>query len=348
MTTSTQIAIRKLPGYEEDIKKDILASARALFRQSRGLDPETGEPTGAASAFLPPDIQLADLSEGEKAAIKRAYAGIESYLPMMQAGSDTIGTGISAMNKGIDVSALGVPTIGASMLKYDPTSVSSYMNPYTEQVIKQNEQDLLRQQQQQQGQIDARAVGQGAFGGSRQAVAQAELGRNTADQQARMAAQLRNVGFQQAQKASMDAFERQQQRLQQAGRLYGALGQGLGSLGTGLTKSGLSQASLGEAQQRAQLTDLGMLAGYGGLERGFNQAGLDAYRENLMNRQMEPYRQLGFYSDFLSGVPSTSATYGMSYQPPASRASQMFGIGMGLGGLNQSGYFGGGGGGIFG
>ena len=63
-----------------------------------------------------------------------------------------------------------------------------------------------------------------------------------------------------------------------------------------------------------------------------------------MNRQMEPYRQLGFYSDFLSGVPSTSATYGMAYQPPASRASQMFGIGMGLGGLNQAGYFGGGGG----
>jgi len=37
----------------------------------------------------------------------------------------------------------------------------------------------------------------------------------------------------------------------------------------------------------------------------------------------------------------------MAYQPPASRASQMFGIGMGLGGLNQSGYFGGGGGSYF-
>ena len=55
MTTSTQIAIRKLPGYEEDIKKDILAGAKSLYEQSRGPD-----------AFIPPDIQLADLSEGEK------------------------------------------------------------------------------------------------------------------------------------------------------------------------------------------------------------------------------------------------------------------------------------------
>ena len=31
MTTSTQIAIRKLPGYEEDIKKDILAGAKSLY-----------------------------------------------------------------------------------------------------------------------------------------------------------------------------------------------------------------------------------------------------------------------------------------------------------------------------
>ena len=330
MTTSTTVAIRKLPEYEESAKKDILAAARQLYDYNR-------------QNYIPADIQMADLSAGEKEAIKRAYAGIESYLPMMQLGSDTVGQGISAFGKGIDIAALGVPTTAASMMRYDPSSVSNYMNPYTEQVIKQNEQDLLRQQQQQQGQIDAQAVGRGAFGGSRQQVAQSELARNTQDAQSRMAAQLRSQGFQQAQKSSMDAFENQQKRLQNAARLYGALGQGVGSMGTGLTKAGLSQASLGEAQQRAQMADLGTIAGYGGLERAYNQAGYDAYRENLMNRQMEPLKQLGYYSDFLTGVPSSSTTYGMGYQPPASRASQMFGIGMGLGGLNQSGYFGTGG-----
>ena len=124
MTTSTTVAIRKLPEYEEKAKKDILAAARQLYDYNR-------------QNYIPADIQMADLSAGEREAVKRAYAGIESYLPMMQLGSDTVGQGISAFGKGIDIAALGVPTTAASMMRYDPSSVSNYMNPYTEQVIKQ-------------------------------------------------------------------------------------------------------------------------------------------------------------------------------------------------------------------
>ena len=128
MSTYTQIQMKKLPGYEEKAKKDILAEAEALFLDSK-------------KNFVPADIELADLSEGEKAAIQKAYAGVGSYLPMMQAGSDTIGTGIDAYNKALDYSALGIPTIGASMKKYDPTSYKGFMDPYTEDVIKQTEKD---------------------------------------------------------------------------------------------------------------------------------------------------------------------------------------------------------------
>ena len=329
MSTYTQIQMKKLPGYEEEIKKDILAEAKNLYQKSK-------------DDYIPADIELADLSEGEKAAIQKAYAGVGSYLPMMQAGSDTIGTGIDAYNKALDYSALGIPTIGASMKMYDPTSYKGFMDPYTEDVIKQTEKDLARQQDIQQQKLDAGAVGAGAFGGSRAAVADRELARDYSDRAANLAAKLRSTGFQQAQKQAQSAFEAQQRRLQGAGRLYGALGQGIGSLAGGMTKSGLAQSALGEAQQRAMMGDLGMLAGYGGLERQYNQAGLDAYRTNLMNRQMEPYRQLGFYADMLSGVPSTSTTYGTTYQPPPSPMSQIAGIGLGLGGLQQSGYFDGG------
>ena len=75
MTTSTTVAIRKLPEYEEQAKKDILAAARQLYDYNR-------------QNYVPADIQMADLSAGEREAVKRAYAGIESYLPMMQLGSD--------------------------------------------------------------------------------------------------------------------------------------------------------------------------------------------------------------------------------------------------------------------
>ena len=329
MATVTNIQMKKLPGYEEKIKKNILAEADNLYKSSK-------------ENYVPADIQMADLSEGEKAAIQKAYGGVGSYLPMMQAGSDTIGTGIDAYNKALDYSAMGIPTVGASMKQYDPTSYKSFMNPYTEDVIKQNEKDLARQQNIQQQGIGAGAVGQGAFGGSRQAIAERELGKDYSDRSARMSSQLRSQGYQQAQQQAQNAFEMQQRRLQGAGKLYGALGQGVGSLAGGMTKSGLAQSALGEAQQRAMMGDLGMLAGYGGLERQYNQGGLDAYRQNLMNTQMEPYKQLGFYADMLSGVPSTSTTYGTTQTPAPSPMSQIAGLGLGLGGLQQSGYLQGG------
>ena len=67
----------------------------------------------------------------------------------------------------------------------------------------------------------------GAFGGSRQAVAEQELARNVMDQQARTGAQLRSQGFQQAQNL---AQQQANQALRQA-QLTGQLGQATGALG---------------------------------------------------------------------------------------------------------------------
>jgi len=74
-------------------------------------------------------------------------------------------------------------------------NVSQYMNPYTSQVIDQTMGDLNRQKTMDMQGLSARAVNQGAFGGSRQAIAEQELNRNYADQFARTSAQLRNQGF---------------------------------------------------------------------------------------------------------------------------------------------------------
>ena len=83
--------------------------------------------------------------------------------------------------------------------------------------------DIRREGEIAQTNLDAQAVGAGAFGGSRAAVAQGELGRNVMDQQARTAAQMRAAGFESAaERARMS--EAQQARQQ-------ALAQGLGALG---------------------------------------------------------------------------------------------------------------------
>ena len=61
------------------------------------------------------------------------------------------------------------------------------------------------------------AVGSGAFGGSRAAVLQGEIGRNTLEQQARTGERLRSAGFSQASKLAQDAATQQLRQAQLTG-----------------------------------------------------------------------------------------------------------------------------------
>ena len=74
-------------------------------------------------------------------------------------------------------------------------NINAYMNPYTSSVIDQTMQDLNRQKTLDRQNLSAQAARSGAFGGTRQAVAEQELNRNYADQFARTSSQLRNQGF---------------------------------------------------------------------------------------------------------------------------------------------------------
>lgn len=82
------------------------------------------------------------------------------------------------------------------------TSLSPYMNPYENQVVQQSLADLERSRQMQQNQVGAQATAAGAFGGSRQGIAEAETNRAFAEQAARTASGLRQAGFTQAQQAA--------------------------------------------------------------------------------------------------------------------------------------------------
>ena len=101
---------------------------------------------------------------------------------------------------------------GAGM---DPTAYQQYMDPYLEDVVQRAQSDIGRQGEIQQQAAAAKAVGSGAFGGSRAAVLQGEIGRNVLEQQARTGERLRSAGFAQASKLAQDAA---QQQLRQAQR----------------------------------------------------------------------------------------------------------------------------------
>lgn len=121
------------------------------------------------------------------------------------------------------------------------TGIGNFLNPYTSQVIDQSMQDLDRARLLQQQGINSQAASRGAFGGSRQAIAETENNRNFLDQQARTSAQLRAQGFDNA----VTQFQNNNsQRLAAGGQMaqLGAVGQSLGlNAANALSASGLLQ-----------------------------------------------------------------------------------------------------------
>ena len=260
-----------LPENQQKFIDDLLADTRTVATQPVDF----------------PDIQVAGLTPLQKQAIERGAAGIGSFQPMLQAGSDILGMGVSAAM---------------------PDSTQAFMNPFIQNVIDQNLADIQRQGDIARQQIGSSAVQQGAFGGSRQAVAEQELQRNLADTFARQSAGLR-----------AQAFESAQDRAQKASELF--------------TKAGIATAGLGEAQQAANLRDIQLLSGLGGQEQTQQQAELDALRQTSLSQQFEPYQRLSFMSDIFRGVPSTQTQLTTTTTPDPSRLSQIGRLAGGLASL---------------
>ena len=248
----------------------------------------------------------------------------------------------------------------ASAGTFDPsTQVSNFYNPYEKDVIKQTMQDIADQGAIQQQQARANAVSSGAFGGSRSGIMESELAKNMLREQGRAAGNLRNQGYGAAQAAAQQAFENTQNRRMQAsqgignlGINYGQLsqadvgqmqsiGQGLGGfanqyagLGAQSANLGLQQAGLGEMAQRSNLSDIQTLTGLGAMQRGQQQAVLDATRNSNVERLAAPYQQLGFLSDMARGTPTSQSTISSRNSQDPSTAQQVLGLGIaGLGAI---------------
>jgi len=187
--------------------------------------------------------------------------------------------------------------------------LSAYRNPFQEQVIDAQLADIERQRGQTAERIDADASKAAAFGGSRQAIQQAESDRNFADIAAETGANLRSQGFQQA--AAMyqqDAARQMQADLanQQAGMSGAELRmRGAGLLGDMAGR--MSDADMREAAMRGSL---------GELERAQQQAELDAQYQSYLMAYDDPYRraqlQLGLLGQtpMLQNVRGTQTTSG--------------------------------------
>jgi len=284
MAVTSQQVTTRLPEFQEQYIADLLTSAQNLFK------PVSEGGKGLSMPFV--QQQLAGLSEGQQQAISSALSGVGAYQPFLQQAQ-------AGLTGAMQTAA------GAGM---DPNAYKEYMDPYLEDVVQRAQSDIGRQGQIQEQQAAASAVGSGAFGGSRQAVLQGEIGRNTLEQQARTGERLRSAGFSQASKLAQDAAT---QQLRQA-QLAGGLSQGI--------------AGLGQLGQQMGTQDINTLLGIGGLQQQQAQQGLNVSQANQLAQQQLPFQQLGFLGDIFRGVPALEQQTTQTYTPPPSMLSQGIGL----------------------
>ena len=261
----------QLPEYIDKATQSLVATAGDVAKES--YIPYTG-------------ARLAALSQAEKDAIARAQTQ----------------TGIAGTQAGqayTAATAAGAP-IGQADIK-------RYMDPYMTNVADIAAREARRQSAIEQQGIASQAAQAGAFGGSRQAVLEAERQRNLQQGVADIYTQAQQQAFQTALNAA------QQEREQQL-------------------QSALGMSATSAQQQAAQQSEFQQMMGIGGLQRGMEQQALDLGYQTFLQERDYPKTQLGFYSNILQGVPYSTSETTLSTTPQPSFFSQAAGLGIqGLG-----------------
>jgi|TARA_R110000744_G_scaffold115253_3_gene215591 hypothetical protein len=195
------------------------------------------------------------------------------------------------------IAGLAVPT--TEMGGYQPQSFTQegtaqqYMNPYIDVALQPQLDELRRQTEKSRVDQAGRFIRAGAYGGSRQALSDAELTRSMLFNMANTTGQ----GYQQAYQQGQQQFNTEQQR-------------------------GL------EAQNQTNQFGLTALANQmqaGQLQRDIEQQGISADRLQFEEERDYPYKQVQYQQSLLQGLPIGAQSY--NYAQPSTLSEFMSGTG---------------------
>ena len=301
MATTTQ---RNLPPqFIEDIGVDLsksLVASTGVPTVSVGLSAISQRPGESAADFAARQTaakafetrqqslagiapQVAQQDQLQKDAAALAASGVGSYQQFVDQAKNLTGAGAGA---------------GAG-------SISEYMSPYQQQVIDVSLQEFDRNAGIQRQRMRDQAVAAGAFGGGRDQVMQSEYQLGSDRERALLQANLLQQGFQQAQQARGQDFERQR---------------GLASMVPGLQRQDIQTLGSVGAGQQAQ-----------------EQAKLDAQREAARQATFLPQENLSRYAGqvagLMGGYPGQTTSSNVPNPSPLQNALTM---GTGLAGIYGS------------
>jgi hypothetical protein len=219
-----------------------------------------------------------------------------------------------------------------------PDMAESYMSPYMANVVQRQQQDAGRQAAIAGQAQQAQAARSGAFGGSGDYLMRAQAAGNLARQKGDIMAQGQQAAYQQG----MGQFNAEQAATQNAAQLnaqQGQFGAGLGLQGlqTSLTAAN-ALGNLGGAQYQQGMGINALQNQYGLQQQAQVQKDLDNRYQDFLGYQNYPYKQIGFMSDILRGMPLTQ-TGSSVYQAPPSTAQNITALGLGAAGISKLGGF---------
>ena len=252
--------------------------------------------------------------------------------------------GLSDLGLGRGAIAAGQGFLQQASDLADPSQgISKFMNPFQQQVIDSTMRQLDEQASKARQGDAARAIQSGAFGGSREGIQRAERDKGLQQAKADTLSRLLSANYAQALQGSQNAAKLQAGLGQASGDLgarFGQLGQARGQLGTSLGQLGgaLSTVAgrqgaigqqfgtlagttsdIGRLQQALGQADVSQLSQLGAMRQAQQQAGLDATRQNQMQRIQDPYTRLQIGQNLLQGMPSSSipSTFAQTATPSA-------------------------------
>ena len=212
-----------------------------LLTQQVGRAPgSAGVPTLSA---LGPQIagQNVLTQQAQQQAATQAGLGQLSFGAEGQVTGAGQGTGVSGYQPFLDQAAA----------YSGPNAYQQFMSPYQQQVIDTTLQEFDTQTARGVPQLAANAINAGAFGGGRDAIANAQYASDAAQQRALLQARLLGQGFTQANQLGQQAFEQQRNLASLQPSLSASGVQQLGAAGTG--NLAYQQALLDAQQQQNQL-----------------------------------------------------------------------------------------------
>jgi hypothetical protein len=248
---------------------------------------------------------LLDRAQGVAATPYQAYTG-ELTAPInsqQQAGISGINAASGQAQPAIN-QALGLAAGAANPLT--AAQIQQYQNPYTQNVIDATQAQFNNQNAQQQQQLTGNAISQGALGGNRVGVAQANLAGQESLAQAPVIAGLYSNSYQQGLGAAERQF--QQNPLAAAGSI----------------------ANFGLSGQNAALTGAGAQLGAGTVQQQTQQQ-IDAANQAAYGQQQAyPYQQTQWLAGLDTGVgPGLgSSSTGQTTAPAPNQFSQYAGLGL--------------------